>query len=242
MLLKSESVETPMRLNARLVTDTGAPVPFVKVNFASSAIPWLFTIVLAAGLSDASETRSPLPAGTGGGVPGGVGVGVGADAQRLFAFAREIGPQKPAVGVMPYFCWNFETAARVSPPKYDVSLPGEPAPTVATCVPSTLFRNFWIDMISPPLCPIEWLRVKVILQLSPPACWEPEPPCKAAICARSAVIWAWRSAVVCAFTGVAKVNPNAIMRPTPTSTAATFFVANALLIVLYDLSSSSSFE
>src|SRR3989344_3228280 len=240
MFERSESVETPMRLNARLVTVIAAPVPFEKVNFASSAMPWLLTIVLAAGLSAASMTRRPAPTGTGVGVPG--GVGVGALVQSEFAFAREIGPQKPAVGVMPYFCWNFETAARVSPPKYDVSLPGEPAPTVATCVPSTLFRNFWIDMISPPLCPIEWLRVKVILQLSPPACWEPEPPCKAAICARSAVIWAWRSAVVCAFTGVAKVNPNAIMRPTPTSTAATFFVANALLIVLYDLSSSSSFE
>src|SRR3989344_8585976 len=96
----------------------------------------------------------PGPVGTTGGgvVPGGVTTG-GVAAQRLFAFAREIGPQYPAVGEVPYFCWNLDTAARVSPPKYDVSLPGEPAPAVATCVPSTLLRNFCIAITTPPVSP-----------------------------------------------------------------------------------------
>src|SRR3989344_3201677 len=96
-------------------------------------------------------TRRPAPTGIGDGVPG--GVGLGAPAQSELALARVSGPQNPAVGAMPYFCWNLETAERVSPPKYEVSLPGEPAPVVATCVPSTLLRNFCIAITSPPVSP-----------------------------------------------------------------------------------------
>jgi len=131
-LLKSESVETPMRLNARLVTETAALEPFVKVNFASSAIPWLFTkTLLLDGESEARETRRPMPTGTTGPGPGVTGPAV----QRLFAFPRVRGPQYPAVGEMLFAAWNFDTAARVSPPKNEVSLPGEPAPLAATCAP-----------------------------------------------------------------------------------------------------------
>ena len=59
------------------------------------------------------------------------------------------------------------------------------------------------------------------------------PPCNAASCASNALICAWRSAIVCAFAGVAKANTVANTSPIPTSTAAMFFVVKELLIVLF---------
>lgn len=67
---------------------------------------------------------------------------------------------------------------------------------------------------------------------------EPEP-CIDAICARRACTCAWRSESVSAFAGLAKENAKPKTKAEATRIAATFFVANDLLIVYFDLSSRS---
>ena len=38
------------------------------------------------------------------------------------------GPKYPAAGEIPFAFWNLTRAARVNPPNFDVSFPGDPAP------------------------------------------------------------------------------------------------------------------
>src|SRR3989344_4360003 len=67
----------------------------------------------------------------------------------------------------------------------------------------------------------------------------PEPavvdePDNAFICASNVAICAWRSEIASAFAGVAKENAKPKTMTTDKRIAATFFVANALLIVCFD--------
>ena len=53
-----------------------------------------------------------------------------------------------------YLFWNLITAFFVSPPKYEVSLPGEPAPVDATCVSELVLSITWRFFTSEPDEPI----------------------------------------------------------------------------------------
>jgi len=128
--------------------------------------------------------------------------------------------------------WNLMTAAFVNAPKYDVSFPGEPAP-VAAIVKPLLLRNFWTFSTCPPEAPT--LRFCVNVKQAPVVVVvvDDEPAWSVAICASNAWICVWRSETVSAFAGAANANANPKTITTPKSTAATFFVANALLIVCF---------
>jgi hypothetical protein len=54
---------------------------------------------------------------------------------------------------MPLAVWNFITAAFVAGPKYELSMPGEPAPDEATMVAADMFKNFWSAMTLAPVEP-----------------------------------------------------------------------------------------
>jgi hypothetical protein len=49
--------------------------------------------------------------------------------------------------------WNLITAAFVAAPKYEVSIPGDPAPTDATCVSALELRTCWRLFTSAPVLP-----------------------------------------------------------------------------------------
>ena len=61
--------------------------------------------------------------------------GLGGVAPSLLMKARVRGPKYPVAGVIPTDVWNLARASLVREPNIDVSLPGEPAPVLATVCP-----------------------------------------------------------------------------------------------------------
>src|SRR3989344_5735171 len=75
---------------------------------------------------------------------------------------RVFGPKYPTAGVMPFAAWNLASAARVKPPKVDVSFPGEPGPLSAIAKPFA-FKNAWSARTSSPVAPTSRSRVNAVL-------------------------------------------------------------------------------
>ena len=130
-LFNEASAETPIRFNFKPVTFTWALSPFIKVNFINGTKAALETTAFEAGESEANITESPAPVGTGVGVGVGVGVTVTDPDNHSLNFARDNGPTWFA-GAHPCATCHALTEAKVLGPKYEVSLPGEPAPDVAS--------------------------------------------------------------------------------------------------------------
>ena len=165
--LTDESCAGPCRSTVTEFTLTSPSAAAVSVNLVAGMRAAFKGAIESPGCA-VEPTVKPVPVGGGGGVPGGGGGGGGGTpATRLSYLARLIEPKYPAVGETPFAACHFETAARVSEPKYFVSFPGDPEPLAATWKPAE-FKYCCKHMTSSPLTP--WKRLRVNAHLPAGAC------------------------------------------------------------------------